>query len=440
MTESTPPAPPPSDDAPPRRRPAAPGDARPGRARAWTSGPREPFPAWAILAVLGVLGGLGWVGWTAWRAPAPAEPFPLRVVDDAGQPVAGVAVALGPPEASWADLRRTDADGRVVFDGTWLGAVVPADAPWAAGLSAWTDAPGGRGPWRAFRAHGVWYRTFPRTPVVRGATLRALRAAVVELEPRLGAPDGPRVLADARTDPLDVDRGVPGDDDGVVRLPLDAGVEEVVLTSVGRPPALRSDPVRLNAGEPGPAGRRVVVLRPQVGLRTVRLERADGSVRRVVRRDAGPDGAITLHSVAGVVAGSLACFEVDVVVDGALGVLAPDVGGGAALVVRVEGDGWAATEGDAPPPERLALRRTVVAVQVVGGRPGDRVEAVAVGPLPIEVRGELAGDRLVFEDLVPGAWKVSARVTRGGVVYLPFVAFHVASDGTPVGDVALAVE
>src|SRR5690606_16540268 len=72
----------------------APGTARPGGSRSWRRRPagdaaREPAPAWTIVVGLGILIVAGIVGWRAGHAPRPPEPFPLRVVDEAGRPVEG---------------------------------------------------------------------------------------------------------------------------------------------------------------------------------------------------------------------------------------------------------------------------------------------------------------------------------------------------------------
>ncbi|MBL9087101.1 MAG: hypothetical protein JNM10_08140, partial [Planctomycetia bacterium] len=262
----------------------APGTARPGRPQlgGWPLGRRrpagdavrEPAPAWTIVFGLGLLVVAGIVGWRAWHAPRPPEPFPLRVVDEAGRPVEGAMVALAASPDARGPVERSDADGRLVFGGRRLdrdrkrGA---DDGPAFATLLPVVPSFG------AARVGRRWYRIDPDVPVRRGDVLRLAPVAVATLEARLDTEDGPVVLVDFRRSADDLNAPtIPGDDDGVVRVPVVGADVRGVLVTPDLTNTCASEPLVL-----GPASEhsRRVVVRADAPLVRLALETADGAPR-----------------------------------------------------------------------------------------------------------------------------------------------------------------
>ena len=92
------------------------------------------------------------------------------------------------------------------------------------------------------------------------------------------------------------------------------------------------------------------------------------------------------------------------IVDGGLGFAAGP--GHWQILLRLDGEGWAWLDTDAPLPASVALRRTTIRVALVGF---DAIEAAASQPTGLGVvRGRRDGETLVFDDLTPGEWNVTA--------------------------------
>ena len=400
----------------------APGTARPdrqqlGRQPLWRRRPagdaaREPAPAWMIVFGLGLLVVAGIVGWRAWHAPRPPEPFPLRVVDEAGRPVEGAIVALTLPPSGLGFAQVSDAEGRVRFgdeplwptyamtpdDGTGLVSVIPRSED---------------GGFRAARVGTRWFRVVSEQAVRRGDVVRLATVPVVALEAHLDAEDGPVVLVDFRRDAGNLNAPtIPGDPDGRVRVPVMDGGTHGELVSPDVEGICTSGPIVVRDE---PAGVRRVVVRAARPLVRVALETSDGAPRTLTRGDIGRrrlgDGAdrrvrvFTWYRFADGRFGD-ASGILPVVVGGDLAFAALDARFGVA--VRVEGEGWARHEAVTAPPPRVRLRRSVLRVPLaaLAGVPPEDVARLRVrGPMHwATVPGRRDGADLVFDDVPAGGW------------------------------------